>query len=175
MTSEARILATLALVGLLGGCGGGEPDLLALTRNGPGPDEFSIVPNRPLEQPQSFAALPPPTPGGANRSDPTPLADATRALGGTPGGGAAPVQGPALIARTGRFGVEPGIRARLAAEDAAFRGERRGRLLERLFNTTTYFSAYERQSLDQYRELERLRARGIRTPAAPPEDVPNRD
>ena len=29
-------------------------------------------------------------------------------------------------------------------------------------------SAYEAQSLDQYRELERLRSTGVRTPAAPP-------
>jgi hypothetical protein len=172
MGSRTHIWATLALLGLLSACGG-DPDLLVLTDDEPGPDEFAIVPNRPLEQPQNLAELPPPTPGGSNRSDVDPLGDATRALGGRPGGATAPVQGQALIAHTTRFGVAPGIRAPLAAEDRAFREENRGRLLERLFGSTTYFGAYEPQSLDQYRELERLRAAGIRTPAAPPEGVPN--
>ncbi len=172
MVSQSRILAMLALAGLLSACGG-DPDLLVLTKDEPGPDEFSIVPNRPLEQPANLAELPPPTPGGGNRSDLDPLGDATLALGGNPGGATAPVQGQALIAQTTRFGVAPDIRARLAAEDRAFREQNRGRFLERISGTSTYFGAYESQSLDQYRELQRLRAAGIRTPAAPPEGVPN--
>lgn len=172
MASQSRIWTALALLGLLSACGS-DPDLLVLTKNEPGPDEFAIVPNRPLEQPRNLAELPPPTPGGTNRSDVDPFGDAVRALGGRPGGESAPVRGQALIAHTTRFGVAPGIRAQLAAEDRAFRERNRGRLLERLFSNTTYFGAYERQSLDQYGELDRLRAAGIRTPAAPPEGVPN--
>lgn len=174
MASKARILATLAAAGLITACSGGEPDLLTLSDSGSGPDEFGIVPNRPLEQPRNFAELPPPTPGGGNRSDLDPLADATRALGGTPGGAAAPVQGRALIAATGRYGTDPSIRADLAARDRAFREANRGRLLNRLFRSSTYYDAYLAQSLDQYGELDRLRAAGIRTPAAPPEGAPNR-
>jgi hypothetical protein len=41
--------------------------------------------------------------------------------------------------------------------------------LERLFNVNVYFKAYKKQELDQYRELERFRRAGIRTPAAPPD------
>lgn len=168
MTTTLRIV-TLALVAALAGCGGaGEPDLIRPTNSGAGPDEFSIVPNKPLEQPQSLAELPPPTPGGTNRTDQTPEADAIAALGGNPGALAGPVQGPELIRYTGRFGVEGDIRTDLAAQDQAFRDGRPGRLLERMFGTTTYYSAYENQSLDQYQELERLRQRGIRTPSAPP-------
>ncbi len=126
MASRARILATLAVVGLLAACAGGEPDLLTLSDAEPGPDEFGIVPNRPLEQPRDLAELPVPTPGGANRSDLDPLGDATRALGGTPGGATAPVQGEALIAATGRYGTDPAIRSELAAQDRAFREANRG-------------------------------------------------
>ncbi len=172
MVSQSRIWAMLALAGLLSACGG-DPDLLVLTKDDPGPDEFSIVPNRPLEQPANLAELPPPTPGGGNRGDLDPIGDAARALGGSPGGATAPVQGQALIATTTRFGVEPDIRAQLAAEDRVFREQNRGLFLERISGTSTYYSAYEDQSLDSYRELERLRAAGIRTPAAPPEGAPN--
>ena len=162
-----------AMVLTLAACASGEPDLLRLSNDGPGPDEFAVLPNKPLEQPTDFSNLPAPTPGGTNRTDQTPLADAIAALGGRQGGATAPVQGPAMIARATRFGVQPDIRAQLAAEDRAFRENNRGKFLERLFSTYTYFSAYERQQLDQYRELERLRRLGVRTPAAPPEDIPN--
>lgn len=47
-----------------------------------GPDEFSIVPAKPLQEPESYTSLPVPTPGGTNRTDATPNADAIIALGG---------------------------------------------------------------------------------------------
>ena len=168
MGSMAKLIAAGALA-VLTACGNGEPDLLRLSNDGPGPDEFAVLPNKPLEQPSDLSALPPPTPGGANRTDQTPIADAIVALGGRPGAGNGPVQGPALVGYASRFGVQPDIRARLAAEDRAFRQQNRGKVLERLFSVNTYFSAYERQELDQYAELERLRRLGVRTPAAPPE------
>lgn len=173
MRPTLRIVAVaVALSGLAGlaGCGG-TPDLVRLSKDSPGPDEFGILPNKPLAQPANFAELPAPTPGGANRSDQTPLSDAVVALGGRPGGATAGVQGPQLIGHAARFGVDPTIRSTLAQEDLAFRQRNDGRLLERLFGTNIYFSAYERLSLDQYAELERLRRRGIRTPAAPPAGV----
>ncbi len=49
-----------------------------------------------------------------------------------------------------------------------YRRRNNGRVLERVFNVNVYFNAYRKQSLDQYAELERLRARGIRTVSAPP-------
>lgn len=157
-------------VGLLAACGGGEPDLITLRADGRGPDEFSILPGKPLQSPPSFSDLPVPTPGGANRTDPTPEADAVVALGGsaaaTQGGG---VRGPALVAHATRFGVDGDIRRTLAVEDARFRQANDGLLLERLFDLTIYYRAYRPYSLDQYAELDRLRSRGIRTPAVPPE------
>ena len=168
-------LTALALVLALGACARGAPDLLQPTRSGDGPDEFAILPNQPLQAPDDYAALPPPTPGGANRTDRTPLADAAVALGGRPGAaGAVPARDAGLVGYAARGGVAPDIRRALAAEDLAFRDRNRGRVLERLFGTNVYFRAYRRQSLDQYAELERFRRAGIRTPAAPPDRAAGR-
>ena len=48
------------------------------------PDEFMVLPTRPLEMPESFAALPPPTPGAVNRVDYRPHAEAVSGLTGRP-------------------------------------------------------------------------------------------
>ena len=171
-SQDTKWIARLALligVLVLSACSRDEaPQLFFLGARDDGPDEFAIIPAKPLEQPEDFAALPPPTPGGTNRTDPTPQADMVAALGGNPDrltGGA--VDG-GIVNYVGRFGISPTIRAQLAAEDEQFRAENRGLPLERLFRRTVYFDAYSRQSLDQYRELERLRAAGIPTPTVPP-------
>ena len=49
-----------------------------------GPDEFGIVPFRPLELPDGLTSLPNPTPGGRNLTDSLPEHDAVAALGGRP-------------------------------------------------------------------------------------------
>jgi hypothetical protein len=164
MRRAILIGATLALTA----CARGEPDLITLTSEGP--DEFGILPTKPLALdglPQEVAALPPPTPGGANLTDPTPVTDAYVALGGS---AAAANRGPdgGIVNYAARAGIDPNIRGELAVDDLRYRQQRRGRLLERLFNVNTYYDAYARQSLNQYRELDRVRARGVQTPAAPP-------
>ncbi len=168
MVAKVRCVGALVALGLLSGCAAENPRLLHLRSNTQGPDEFAILPNKPLQQPQDYAALPEPTPGGANLADPTPEADAVAALGGNPatlGRGA----DPAILAYAGRFGTAPAIRSQLATEDLEFRRRNDGRLLEQVFNVNVYFDAYRRQSLDQYRALEQARRAGIRTPAAPPD------
>lgn len=169
----AMIIAMLAASVLAGCAGSQEPRLLNLTSDQRGPDEFAILPGKPLQAPQDYASLPQPTPGGANRADPTPRADAFAALGGNaaraPGGTDA-----ALIARATRYGTDAGIRQSLAGADLEYRRRNDGRLLERLFNRNVYFKAYRPYELDQYRELERFRAAGIRTPAVPPEGAQER-
>lgn len=146
-----------------------DPSLMNIRQTQSGPDEFAVLPNKPLQTPESYAELPPPLPGAANRVDPTPDADVAEALGGsraaTVGGG---VRDTALISRTTRFGVEPQIRTVLAEEDRRFRQVNNGLFLERLFKVNVYFDAYRRQSLDQHFEIEQWRRRGVRTPAAPP-------
>ncbi|MCY4181053.1 MAG: DUF3035 domain-containing protein [Litoreibacter sp.] len=170
MGSKGKILIGMVLVALtLSACSRNrEPQLLNIKSNTDGPDEFAILPNKPLVQPEDYAALPQPTPGGANRADANPLADATLALGGDPNGG---IRDGGLVNYASRYGVTPGIREQLAKEDLQFRRDNDGRVLERLFNVNVYFEAYESQSLDQYGELERLRRLGVRTVSAPPEGV----
>lgn len=152
-----------------------EPNLLTIESNTPGPDEFAILPSKPLQAPEDYANLPEPTPGGSNLSDPTPRQDAIAALGGRPelihrSGQFGPDGG--LINYAGRYGVAADIRSQLATADYAFRSKQRGRLLERVFNVNRYNRAYQDLSLDQYAELLRLRRLGIRTPAVPPEPIP---
>lgn len=165
-----RGMGAFALVALIAACsrGGSEPELLNLRSDGT-PDEFGILPTSELTEPEDYASLPPPTPGGINRVDPQPDALAVAALGGRPGVVASRAGDGSLLATTGRFGTDPAIRQQLAAEDLAFRQQNRGRPLERLFNINVYFRAYRAQSLDQHAELERFRRAGITTPAAPPD------
>jgi len=164
-------LATLVVVVLvLAGCDGQRPPHLMNLRSATrGPDEFGILPTKPLQMPQDLASLPEPVPGGANLTDPTPQADAIAALGGNPAVLArAPSGDAAVLAAATRFGVAPDIRTTLAAEDLEYRRKNDGRLLERLFAVTVYYKAYLPMSLDQEAELARWRAAGIRTSSAPP-------
>ena len=112
----ALVLAPLAL----GGCGeGGLAGGLRSAGVGGTPDEFMVLPTRPLEMPESFAALPPPTPGAVNRVDYRPHAEAVAGLTGRPAGAGS--GGGALVAAAGprdpaiRTAARPGGRG-LAAD-----------------------------------------------------------
>lgn len=172
MQRKAGVTA-IAMVAMLGlaGCGNRDkpPQLMNLQSNN-GPDEFAILPPKPLELPESLTDLPEPTPGGENRTDPRPFDDAAIALGGKPQAvaGGVPAGDGALYAHASRFGTEAGIRGTLAAEDLEWRRDNNGRILERLLNVNVYFKAYRKFWLDQQAELERWRAKGVRTPSAPP-------
>ena len=168
-----RIIVLVAVLVGVGACGSKDPRLLNVRSSTQGPDEFAILPNKPLQEPSSFSDLPPPTPGGANRVDATPNEDAIAALGGNPAVVArgVPASDSGLINYTSRNGRSSTIRQQLAADDLEFRRRKDGRVLERLFNVNVYFRAYQPQSLDKYAELERFRRLGVRTPAAPPEEV----
>jgi hypothetical protein len=172
MQAQRRFLAiAAAMVLTLAACGNsdGVPSLMNIRSTTAGPDEFGIIPPKPLEMPQDLAALPDPTPGGANRTDRDPQAEAVAALGGNLGqrdGVNAAHSG--LYAYAARYGVASGIRETLATEDLDYRRSNDGRLLERLFNVNVYYKAYEDQSLDQQAELWRWRRAGAKTPSAPP-------
>jgi hypothetical protein len=156
---------------VLAACDRGAPRLMNVRTDGT-PDEFAILPTKPLELPKTFGALPEPEPGGANLADPTPKLDAVAALGGSPRVAAAegiPAGDQGLLGYAGRYGTASGIRQVLASEDLAFREENKGRVLERVFRVNVYYTAYREMALDQYAELARMRAAGVRTPAAPPE------
>jgi DUF3035 family protein len=170
--ARPTILLLLAVTVLLSACARPDRGMMNLRADGRGPDEFAILPTKPLQEPKDYAQLPPPTPGASNLADPTPRQDAVAALGGNPKylvTDGLPRSDQGLVQAATRYGVASDIRTVLADEDAEFRSKNRGRLLERLFGTTVYFSAYEPQELDRYSELKRLRRAGIRTPAAPPQ------
>lgn len=158
------VLATTA-------CANKEPSLMNLKATQSGPDEFSILPTKPLAEPASYSELPAPTPGAGNLTDPTPRQDAVAALGGN---GellvATNVRGgeTALMRHTGRYGINGAIRNQLAAEDLNWRKDNKGRVLERLFNVNVYYRAYKAMHLDQHYELARMRKAGVWTPASPP-------
>ncbi len=171
---SAKPVILLAVVAVLGtaGCARKDGGLMNLRATSNGPDEFAILPTQPLTQPKSYTDLPEPTPGSANLTDPTPLVDASVVLGGSRKQilrSGIPRSDQGLINVASRYGVSGNIRSVLAAEDLEFRDKNRGKILERMFGTTVYFSAYKPQTLDRYAELERLRRLGYRTSAAPPQ------
>ncbi len=142
-----------------------------LDKPGEGPDEFSILPSRPLEAPADYAALPTPTPGQSNLTDRNPVAEGIAALGGTSASRSAsgvPASDMALLNHVSRNGVSGDIRATLAAEDEDFRTRKSRFTKIRLFKTDRYAQAYERQTLEPYGEWYRFRRTGVQTPAAPP-------
>lgn len=163
--ATGRALAAVVAAGLtLAGCGeGGIAGGLRQVSTGQ-PDEFLVLPTRPLEMPPSLSALPPPTPGTTARVAYRPQADAIAALTGRPA--SAPAEAGTLVARVGT--ADPGIRATLASEDVAFRQANRPRLFERWFRRDSGRAAYGSVTLDAEAELRRLRAAGVRVPAAPP-------
>lgn len=176
MTIRLKTIACLAAAAvLITACAPRNPDLLTFRRSGEGPDEFTVAPAKPLEDPPAASALPAPTLGvGTNRADATPNDDAIVALGGRENATALdgiPTSDAALVRHAGRNGQTAGIRQTLAEEDLEFRRRNDGLILERLANSNLYFDAYQRQSLNQQREIERLRQRGIQTPGAPPAEL----
>lgn len=165
-------MACAALLALTACASNRTPQLLNIRNTTNGPDEFGILPAKGLQLPEDLTALPEPTPGGENLTDPKPFEDAIVALGGKPSvAGGIPAADQGLYAHAGRYGTEANIRQSLAAEDLRFRTRNDGRVLERLFNVNVYFRAYRRQSLDQYAELLRWRRAGVQTPSAPPEEL----
>jgi hypothetical protein len=165
-----KLIFCFGVIVMLTACAGGDRGLRDLRSNGGGPDEFRVMPVGELVLPSDVTNLPAPTPGQSNRTDPTPSADAVAALGGNPNAlipNGIPASDGALVTAASRNGVDPAIRQTLASEDAAFRtrqsrfGFIRGRDL--------YFSAYARQALDAYSELQRFRSAGVATPSAPPQ------
>jgi hypothetical protein len=169
--APGKLALVIALLGALAACSEKEPNLMS-DSSGNGPDEFSILPPKPLQDPGSYSDLPAPTPGAGNRSDPTPRQDAVNALGGrgdrVVASGLQAGEQP-LVNHAGRYGVSGTIRADLARDDLEWRRKHDGKLLERLLNVNVYYRAYEKMSLDKYEELKRLRRLGIWTPAVPPQ------
>lgn len=151
---------------LLGGCQeGGLAGGLRSAGIAGKPDEFMVLPTRPLEMPSDLSALPTPAPGQTNRVDYRPNAEAIAGLTGRPGA-AGNADGSALVAAAGPR--EAGVRGTLAAEDAEWRRTHRGRLLDRLIIRDPDVVVYRPMVLDAPVEFDRVRAAGAAVPAASP-------
>ena len=177
MLALGRITATMAICAALAGCGGDEareadPDLVerVIADAYEAPEEFAVVPKKPLIMPSDLTALPPPSADGTSRSEPNPRADALTALTGRPTTGSSGAADRALLAATGAQTARPDIRAVLAAEDEEFRSRNKGLILDRLFGVFTEGDRYSRYTLDAEAELLRLRAGGVWVPQLPPSE-----
>jgi len=138
---------------------------------GAGPDEFMILPNKPLTAPKDYAVLPAPTPGGVNLVDQNPLADAVVALGGRasalePKG--VPASDGTLVAQASRYGVPSNTRVALTEEDAKFRKRKKRFSGFRLFSSDRYTQVYSREALDRFGETKKFRNAGFPTSSSPP-------
>jgi hypothetical protein len=168
-----RLLIMICLLLGLAACGNRDGDitLTKIKHTGNGPDEFSILPSKPLEPPEDMNVLPTPTPGGSNRTDQNPRADGIAALGGNPGalvaGGISAADG-ALINHASRYGTNPGIRQTLRVEDEEIRRSHGRVNILNIGPNDDYTNAYRRQWLDAQAEFRRLRSAGVTTPSAPP-------
>ena len=163
-----RPLGMIILMTAVAVAGCSKTGLRDIRAAGPGPDEFMILPVKPLTAPTSYSELPTPTPGGANLVDPTPTADAVAALGGRSTSGIPAADG-ALVTAASRNGVDPTVRETLAEADAKFR-KRQSRMTRfKLFPVDRYAQAYRRQAIDPYQQTEIYRNAGAGTPSSPPE------
>ncbi len=160
---------TVGIVALLAMAGCASKPLHDIRHQGNGPDEFSILPAKPLTAPQDYAFLPAPTPGGSNLTDRDPNAEAVEALGGRPSTATqVPGSDAALVTAASRNGVEPGVRESLAVEDAEFR-KRQGRLVGfKLFPVDRYEQVYRKDKLNPFDQAEKFRRSGFETPTSPP-------
>lgn len=171
MRTPLGMIALMTVVAVAG-CSSSK-GLKDIRSTGNGPDEFSIMPVKPLTAPKDYAVLPAPTPGGANLTDPNPTADAVVALGGRASAledTGVPSSDSALVAATSRYGVPANTRTTLAQEDADFR-KRQGRWTRiKLFPVDRYEQVYRKESLDPYRQTDQFRKSGFGTPSSPPVD-----
>ena len=136
-----------------------------------GPDEFGVLPTKPLVMPDDLSVLPEPNPEGRNLADQRPLVDGVVALGGRAErlDATGINQGEAaLISAASRNGVTANIRTITATEDADFRKRNKGKVLERWVGSDIYATRYRAQRLDEYAELLRLQKLGVKTPTAHP-------
>jgi hypothetical protein len=162
---------TLCLAMVLGLSACGDLKLRKMNSDDKGPEEFTVLPVKPLQEPSDYKVLPEPNSAAGNLVDATPKADAIVALGGTPVIGAStkvPAADSSLVRHTSRFGTTPDIRDVLAVEDAEIRKSRSRMLRFQLNQKDLYSKVYEKQILDAHAEIAKFRAAGVLTPAVPP-------
>ncbi|AZV79804.1 DUF3035 domain-containing protein [Parasedimentitalea marina] len=165
-------LGVIVLTTAVAVAGCGSKGLRELQQPSTGPDEFLVMPADPLTPPENYTSLPTPTPGGTNLTDQNPQAEAIVALGGNASslnaGGNIPSSDGALVTASSRYGVDPNVRATLAAEDAAFRKREHRTAQFKLFAVDRYEEAYKKEALNPFEVSQLYRNSGYITPSAPP-------
>lgn len=154
------IITGLCVCAALAGCGKSGLRLLDERKNAP--DEFLVLPAHELEDPADYNILPTPTPGGVNRTDRDPQAEAIAALGGN--ADAARAGDAALLTATNRYGVQSDIRQELSEEDEQLRKRNKFLINLKLFPTDNYAEIYEKQTLDAAETAISYQNSGIPTP-----------
>jgi len=169
-----RALVLIFALLAVSACGtkGGDIGLRDLRSFTGGPDEFMVLPGKELQQPEDYASLPQPTPGGSNLTDQNPLGDGVEALGGRASALALtdgiPTSDSAMVAHVSRNGVAADIRETLAEEDEKLR-RRIARISQfQIFKIDRYNRTYRRYILDPSVETAKWRRLGVLTPSAPP-------
>lgn len=157
---SARLLIVFCLgAAVMTGCG---------NKTTSSPDEFTVLPSKPLEQPTTYNTLPTPTQNDINLANQRPISDAVVALGGNAaalnGTRSTPAEAP-LIAAVSRNGVTDNIRTILANESATKRKGRNGdRFLYRLTGRPDPKGRGSKDAIDPELEAIRLHELGIKTP-----------
>ncbi len=167
MTPTWKVSAAL-LIGAVFASGCQNTNLASVLREagvGGSPDEFMVLPTRPLEIPQDLNTLPVPKPGSVSLVDYRPKESAVAALTGGPTA-VGTASGAALVAAVPP--ASAGIRTVLANEDVTYRENNKGLFFQRMFTKDKEALIYSAELLNPKTEYNNLQAAGVRTyPATP--------
>lgn len=169
MTRIFGISGFVGLAVLLAGCANEEPPVTlqeASLKNG-APDEFLVLPQRPLVLPEDLEALPEPDPAAGTLVEIDPFVEARRAAGGNGGGTGATAADGAILAAARTVGRNPNIRQELAEETDAKLRRGRGLLgfFDRFRLAPRKQTVFNDQKLDAIGELKKRQAQGVKTPS----------
>ena len=161
-----RVSGIFVIIFLLSACSSDDARLRDLYDVGTGPEEFAVLPSKPLTIPSNLKNLPVPDLAAGNLSDPTPKHDLIEILGGSIDNSISiPEKDKNLLKYVSRAGVDANIREELADDDRKFL-RRMGVLTSvKLFRVDRYNQIYRKMTLSAPKELERWRSLGVRTPS----------
>ena len=160
-----KILGIFVTLFFIAACSSDDARLRDLYDVGTGPEEFAVLPSKPLIIPSNLRELPVPDETVENLADQTPKRDLIEKLGGSiDETKSAPKKDRDLLNYVSRAGVNANIREELAEEDRKFL-RRMGVLTGvKLFLVDMYNQIYRKMTLSAPKEFERWRSLGIRTP-----------
>ncbi len=152
--------AALLLIGfssfVLAGCSGAK-DRLGLTKSTP--DEFAVIKRAPLEMPQDYSALPPPSPGASRPQEQKPVVGARQTVFGKAlrEERRTSESEAALLNQTGAVETDPEIR-RTIDKEAVENAEKDRPVADKLLNWSSGSSVHIPATVvDPEKEAERLK------------------